>query len=90
MNSKSIERGGETRITNVPEHIPGEVLTSKYLNQLEKSIEERTPRAGDGISIQYLENGSYIGLSDYYPIIIDTCKNGAPSKLLVLGKFIYD
>ena len=85
MNNKG---GGSTGITNVPEHIPGKVLTSKYLNELEKSIKGRTPRAGANISIQYLEDGSYIGLSDYDPIAIDICKDGAPSKILVLGQFI--
>lgn len=84
-----MNHGESTFAPVVPKHNAGDVLTAKYLSDIEVSIKGRTPIAGQNISINYLDGGSIISVTGSFggasPIVLTVCSNGTPSVVTVMA-----
>jgi len=91
-----MRNGSGTSFVNVPVLTDNGVITKKYLHDLEAAIKQRTPIAGDNITIKATD-GSYVistangginigGTGGFREITLTVCSNGMPDKITVLGK----
>ena len=82
-------KGGDKNAVNVvPRHTAGEVLTAKYLENLENAVRGRTPVAGQNIAITYLDGSAVISvtgtLAGGETLALTICSNGTPTVVTVL------
>ena len=86
-----MRNGTPTSFVNVPVLAENGLITKRYLHDMEAAINQRTPIAGQNISIK-ASDGSYIisatgGIaSGLKEITITICSGGTPTQITVLGK----
>jgi len=79
------------KMAAVPKHEAKKVLTSKYLENLELSVKDRTPLAGTNIAVLAVEGGAIISVTGGLaavagdPVILTVCSNGQPTVVTVVG-----
>jgi len=76
------------KMAAVPKHEAKKVLTSKYLENLELSVKDRTPLAGTNIAVLAVEGGAIISVTGTLggnPIELTVCSNGTPTVITVFG-----
>jgi hypothetical protein len=91
-----MRNGTGTSFVGVPILPDNGLITKKYLHDIEASVKQRTPIAGDNISIK-VTDGSYVisatagaliggGVAGFTEITLTVCSNGTPGTITVLGK----
>jgi hypothetical protein len=88
-----MKNGTGTHFSGVPLLPDNGLITKKYLHDIEGAIKQRTPIAGDNITIK-VTDGSYVisstaginGIAGYQEVTLNVCSNGVPDTLIVLGK----
>lgn len=82
--------GDKNAAKTVPRHSKGNVLTAKYLEELEIAVKARTPLNGTNIDILYVDGGSIISVTGGLaaaggPVVLTVCSNGQPTVVTVVG-----
>ena len=91
-----MRNGTGTSFVGVPILPDNGLITKKYLHDIEASVKQRTPIAGDNITIK-VTDGSYVisatagaliggGTAGFREITLTVCSNGTPGTITVLGK----
>jgi hypothetical protein len=92
-----MKNGNTTSFVGVPILADNGVISKKYLHDIEAAVKQRTPIAGENITIK-VTDGSYVisatagvnvgggGGVGFREITLTVCSNGTPSKITVLGK----
>ena len=91
-----MRNGTGTSFVGVPILPDNGLITKKYLHDIEASVKQRTPIAGDNITIK-VTDGSYVisatagaliggGVAGFREITLTVCSNGTPETITVLGK----
>jgi hypothetical protein len=91
-----MRNGTGTSFVGVPILPDNGLITKKYLHDIEASVKQRTPIAGDNITIK-VTDGSYVisatagaliggGVAGFREITLTVCSNGTPGTITVLGK----
>ena len=90
-----MKNGTGTSFVGVPILADNGLITKAYLHDMETAVKQRTPIAGDNITIK-VTDGSYVisataGASvgvggGFREITLTVCSNGTPATITVLGK----
>jgi hypothetical protein len=91
-----MRNGAGTAFVKVPLLPDNGLITKAYLHDMEAAVKQRTPIAGDNITIK-VTDGSYvisataganvgIGGGGFREIVLTVCSNGSPDTITVLGK----
>jgi len=91
-----MRNGTGTAFVKVPLLPDNGLITKAYLHDMEAAVKQRTPIAGDNITIK-VTDGSYVvsatagalvggGVAGFREIILTVCSNGTPATITVLGK----
>lgn len=91
-----MRNGTGTAFVKVPLLPDNGLITKAYLHDMEAAVKQRTPIAGDNITIK-VTDGSYVisatagvnvglGNGSYREITLTVCSNGTPATITVLGK----
>jgi len=84
--------GSTNQFDSVPVISDNGIITKAYLKGLEGSIKQRTPIAGDNVTIKVTDGGYNISvtggsanISNFKIITLTVCSNGTPSTIEVYG-----
>jgi hypothetical protein len=91
-----MRNGTGTAFVKVPLLPDNGLITKAYLHDMEAAVKQRTPIAGDNITIK-VTDGSYVvsatagalvggGVAGFREITLTVCSNGTPATITVLGK----
>ena len=90
-----MRNGTGTAFVKVPLLPDNGLITKAYLHDMEAAVKQRTPIAGDNITIK-VTDGSYVisataganvGVGGgFREIVLTVCSNGSPDTITVLGK----
>jgi hypothetical protein len=87
--------GTGTSFVKVPVLADNGLITKNYLHDIEAAVKQRTPIAGDNITIKVTDGsyvisataGALVGIGGgYREITLTVCSNGTPATITVLGK----
>jgi hypothetical protein len=84
--------GSPNQFDNVPLIPDNGIITKSYLRNIEASIKQRTPIAGDNVTIKVTDGGYNISvtggsskISNLKVITLTVCSNGMPATIQVYG-----
>ena len=91
-----MKNGTGTSFVGIPILPDNGLITKAYLHDIETAVKQRTPIAGDNITIK-VTDGSYVisataganvggGVAGFREITLTDCSNGTPDTITVLGK----
>jgi len=91
-----MKNGTGTSFVGVPILADNGLITKTYLHDMETAVKQRTPIAGDNITIK-VTDGSYVisataganvggGVAGFREITLTVCSNGTPDTITVLGR----
>jgi len=91
-----MKNGTGTSFFGIPILPDNGLITKTYLHDMETALKQRTPVAGDNITIK-VTDGSYVisataganvggGVAGFREITLTVCSNGTPDTITVLGK----
>ena len=91
-----MKNGTGTSFVGVPILADNGLITKAYLHDIETAVKQRTPIAGENITIK-VTDGSYVisataganvggGVAGFREITLTVCSNGTPDTITVLGK----
>jgi len=91
-----MKNGTGTSFVGIPILPDNGLITKTYLHDMETALKQRTPIAGDNITIK-VTDGSYVisataganvggGVAGFREITLTVCSNGTPDTITVLGK----